>query len=277
VSLLTVQDLSVRIGGRALVSDVQLTVGPGELLGLIGPNGAGKSTVVKAVAQLLPYHGEIWLDGQPARHLGSRARARRLAYLSQEDQVQWPITVQELVALGRYPHRAPWAGGDGPADLAAVEQALRAADVWELRRRRADQLSGGERARARLARVLAVQAPLILADEPVAALDPRHQLEVMALLRAHCAVGGGAVVVLHDLTLASRFCDRLLLLDQGLPVAAGAVDAVLTESNLAAVYGVAAVTGVHEGQTYIVPWALGDASGEGNAERNAGVKANDSF
>jgi iron complex transport system ATP-binding protein len=202
-----------------------------------------------------------------------------MAYLSQEDQVQWPISVQELVALGRYPHRTPWAGGDGPADRAAVEQALRAADVWQLRGRRADQLSGGERARARLARVLAVQAPLILADEPVAALDPRHQLEVMTLLRAHCAAGGGAVVVLHDLTLASRFCDRLLLLDHGLPVAAGPVDAVLTTDNLARVYGVAAVTGVHQGQTYIVPWALNGAVGGGNtsADRNTGMNANASF
>ncbi|MBK1629593.1 ABC transporter [Thiohalocapsa halophila] len=274
-SLLSVTGLSVHLGGRALVQEVDLRVEHGEILGLIGPNGAGKSTVVKAVAQVLPHQGEIRLDGQRIARLGARARARRLAYLSQDDQVQWPITVAELVALGRYPHRSGWGGAPGAGDLAAVDAAMQAADVWSLRRRRADQLSGGERARARLARVLAVQAPLVLADEPVAALDPRHQLEVMALLRGHCADGGGAIVVLHDLTLASRFCDRLLLLDRGEPVATGAVDAVLAPANLRAVYGIDAVTGVHAGQSYIVPWSLEedavrqpDESGSQNANAN---------
>ncbi|WP_462328696.1 ABC transporter ATP-binding protein [Thiohalocapsa halophila] len=257
-SLLSVAGLSVHLGGRALVEEVDLRVERGEILGLIGPNGAGKSTVVKAIAQVLPHQGEIRLDGQRIGRLDARARARRLAYLSQDDQVQWPITVAELVALGRYPHRSGWGGAPGAGDRAAVDAAMQAADVWSLRGRRADQLSGGERARARLARVLAVQAPLVLADEPVAALDPRHQLEVMALLRGHCADGGGAIVVLHDLTLASRFCDRLLLLDRGRPAAAGPVDEVLIPAHLRAVYGIAAVTGRHRGQTYIVPWERDD-------------------
>jgi iron complex transport system ATP-binding protein len=257
VSLVAVQRLSVALGGRVLINGLDLRVEAGELLGLIGPNGAGKSTAVKAIAQLLPYTGEVRLGEDPAWRLRPRHRARMLAYLSQDDRVQWPIRVSELVALGRYPHRAGWGGGLGAADWAAVERALRAADVWTLRGRRADQLSGGERARVRLARVLAVEAPLVLADEPVAALDPRHQLEVMALLRRHCSTarGGGAIVVLHDLTLAGRFCDRLVLLDQGQPVASGNVDRVLSAENLRTVYGIEAVTGRHGGQTYILPWA----------------------
>ncbi len=267
MSLLSVQALAVQLGARAVVKDVDLHLDASELLGLIGPNGAGKSTLLKAIAQLLPYRGLVQLDGHPLRRLGARARARRMAYLSQDNQVHWPIRVEELVALGRHPYGSGWSGGGhggGRArDLAAIEAALRAADLWTLRERRADQLSGGERARVRLARVLAVQAPLILADEPVAALDPRHQLDVMDLLHSHCAGGGAAIVVLHDLTLASRFCERLLLLDQGRPVAAGTVGEVLTVANLRRVYGIEAIRGTHQGQDYIVPWAR-DAVQAGN-------------
>jgi iron complex transport system ATP-binding protein len=256
VSLLSVHGLEVSLGRREVVKQVTLLSAAGELLGLIGPNGAGKSTVIKAIAQIVPHRGEVRMSGRAVGWLDARERARRMAYLSQDDQVQWPIRVHELVALGRHPYRSAWGGGLGRQDAQAVEAAMHAADVFMLRERRVDQLSGGERARARLARVLAVQAPLILADEPVAALDPRHQLEVMDLLRAHCDAGGGAIVVLHDLTLASRFCDRLLLLDRGLPVAVGRVDAVLTTQNLRQVYGIEALTGVHAGQTYVLPWAL---------------------
>ena len=258
MSLLSVQGLKVRLGGRSVVADVDLQLAAGELLGLIGPNGAGKSTVVKAIAQLLPYAGEVRLDGRGVRRLGARERARRMAYLGQDNEVQWPILVQELVALGRHPYRSGWGGVSSATDLEPVEAAMRAADVWTLRERRADQLSGGERARARLARVLAVRSPLILADEPVAALDPRHQLDVMDLLKAHCRNGGAAIVVLHDLTLASRFCDRLLLLDRGQPVAAGPIDEVLTANTLRRVYGIEVITGMHQGQAYIVPWARND-------------------
>jgi iron complex transport system ATP-binding protein len=262
VNLLEVSGLSVRLGGRTLVDSADLRVEAGQFVGLIGPNGAGKSTVVKAVLQILPYQGEVRFRGRRLRELPTRERAQNLAYLSQEDRVQWPITVEELVALGRYPHRsawrvgpfADWRFGASDADRRAVEQALAAADVEALRARRADQLSGGERARARLARVLAVEAPLLLADEPVAALDPRHQLEVMSVLRDHCKAGGGGIVVLHDLTLASRFCDRLVLLDQGRVVAAGGVETVLSEANLAAVYGIEAVAGHRGGERYVVPW-----------------------
>jgi iron complex transport system ATP-binding protein len=270
VSLLSVHDLSVRIGARTLVDGVDLDVGNGELIGLIGPNGAGKSTVIKAIVGLVAHRGEVLYRGEQLARLSSSGRARAVSYLSQENQVQWPITVRELVELGRYPHRIGWGGRweteavarAAEADGVIIERALRAADVWELRSRRADQLSGGERARARLARVLAVGAPLLLADEPVAALDPRHQLEVMALLRGHCDAGGGAIVVLHDLTLASRFCDRLVLLHRGRRVAAGAIQAVLSAERLHSVYGVEAVTGRHAGQHYVVPWACTTSGGE---------------
>lgn len=257
MSLLEIEGLEVRLGGKTRLRDLSLRVGAGELVGLIGPNGAGKSTLVRAVAQLLPYRGRIRLDGRNLARLPARERARQLGYLSQGDEVQWPISVEDLIALGRHPYRGSWwRGGGSPRadDRAAIEAALRATDIAELRHRRVTELSGGERARARLARVLAVGASLILADEPVAALDPRHQIQVMTLLRAHCDRGGSLILVLHDLTLASRFCNRLLLLDRGEPIALGTPREVLTPENLRDVYGIRAVTGEHRRQEYVLPW-----------------------
>jgi iron complex transport system ATP-binding protein len=258
VSRLELVDVAVQLGGRTLVHELSFQVGAGELVGLIGPNGAGKSTLIKAIAQLLPYRGSIRLNGESLERIPARERARRLAYLSQDDRVQWPISVADLVALGRHPYRGGWwrgAGQTSEADRHAIESAMRATDVWSLRARASDTLSGGERARVRLARALAVEAPLLLADEPVAALDPRHQLEVMELLRAQAHQGASVIVVLHDLTLASRFCDRLLLLHEGRTVATGTVETVLSADHLRLVYGIGAVVGEHQGQRYLVPWS----------------------
>ena len=267
MNLLALEGLSVLLGGQPLLKDIDLKIERGELFGLIGPNGAGKSTLVKAMMQLLPYSGQVCLAGQSLAGMSARARARRLAYLSQDDRLQWPISVRNLVALGRHPYRGSWwrgglpgiSRGDVEADDRAIEEALHATDIWSLRERRADELSGGERARARLARVLAVEAEVLLADEPVAALDPMHQLRVMELLRGRCQQGQTVVVVLHDLTLASRFCDRLLLLNQGYAVASGRVETVLSPEHLASVYGVHAIIGEHQDgdrmHRYIVPWA----------------------
>ncbi len=266
MSRLDVQGVAVRLGGRTRLQTQDLTVDGGQMLGLIGPNGAGKSTLVKAIAQLVAHRGECCLAGEVLERLPARERARKLAYLSQDDRLQWPIAVRDLVALGRHPYQGSWwrGGAASVEDQRAIETALRATDVWDLRARRADTLSGGERARARLARVLAVEARLLLVDEPVAALDPRHQLSAMTLLRSQCTAGAAVIVVLHDLTLASRFCDRLLLLDGGAAVASGSVDEVLSDQHLRRVYGIRALTGAHGAERYIVPWAI-DARSDSNA------------
>jgi iron complex transport system ATP-binding protein len=259
VTELRIQNVSVRFGKRTPLHPLTTELKGGELLGLIGPNGAGKSTLLKAIAQLLPHSGQCRLDDASLERLSARERSRCLAYLAQADQLQWPISVRDLVALGRHPFRGSWwrgAGRPSAEDESAIEAALRAADVDTLRDRRIDTLSGGERARARLARVLAVQAPLLLVDEPVAALDPRHQLGGMAVLRDQCDAGAVVIVVLHDLTLASRFCDRLLLLDRGEVIADGAIDTVLTDDKLHQVYGIQAVRSTHAGRPYILPWAI---------------------
>ncbi|QTX21970.1 ABC transporter ATP-binding protein [Comamonas aquatica] len=266
---LSVESLQVAWRGQACVQDLSFQVQSGELLALIGPNGAGKSTVLRALAQLLPHQGRVLLDGEDLARLAPHQRARRLAYLAQGDQVAWPLQVRDFVALGRLPHQGRWRlASASKTDQNAVDAALSAMHLTDMAERHLHALSGGERARARLARAMAVQAPLLLADEPVAALDPYHQLSVMELLRAQCNAGHAVVVVLHDLTLASRFCDRVLLLQGGRAVACGAPRHVLTPAHLQRVYQVQAMHGEHESQGYVLPWRCGP----GTEPSGAGVR-----
>ncbi|MDO6461727.1 ABC transporter ATP-binding protein [Granulosicoccaceae sp. 1_MG-2023] len=248
---LELQKLTVSSGGRTLVNGVSASVPCGGLLGVIGPNGSGKSTLLRAVAQLLEFDGSVSFNGTALGTLTRQARAREIAYLAQDGAVAWPMRVGEFVSLGRLPHRGV---SDSNTSREAVASALAAMELESLSLRRMDQLSGGERARARLARALAVDAPLLLADEPVAALDPYHQLNVMRLLRQQSERGRCIAVVLHDLTLTSRFCDQVLLMSGGSAVAFGDVRAVLTPANIQAVYQVNMISGEHEQQPYVIPW-----------------------
>lgn len=227
--LLSVRDLAM----ADRLTGVSFDIRPGECVGLIGPNGAGKSTLLKTALGLLPGQGHSsLLDVSPA------VRARHVAYLPQSHDVAWPITVEMLVMLGRQPHLAPGHRA-GAADRAVVRDALRAVGLTGLRHRPATELSGGQRVLALVARLLAQQAPLILADEPVAGLDPRAQLQVMHLLMRHARHTGHAVVAsLHDLSLAQRCCDRLILLRAGRLLADGPPDHVLTDDNLQRAFGV---------------------------------------
>ena len=250
------EDMAVRFGAFSALDGVTLALAPGELVGLIGPNGSGKSTLLRALLGLQPLAaGRVTVDGTPRDHVDRRQLARRLAYLPQGGEAQWPLDVYNLVALGRLPHRAPWRG-PGPADHAAVERALARTATTHLARRTVSSLSGGERLRVHLARVLAGEPATLLADEPVAALDPYHQLAAMGLLRDHAAQGHGVLVVLHDLTLAARFCHRLVLLAEGRVVADGPPPAVLTAAHLAAAYHIGIHAGDHEGEHYVIPWSI---------------------
>ncbi|MEW7981834.1 MAG: ABC transporter ATP-binding protein [gamma proteobacterium symbiont of Phacoides pectinatus] len=242
MSLLKGSAVCVTLGDHPVLRGVDIELRSGELLGLIGPNGAGKSTLLRALAGLQVLHGgAVALDGVPLERSGPQLRARAMAYLAQNGEAHWPIEVERLVALGRTPHLTPWQR-PGDKDRAAVLRALEQTDTLGLRERLFTTLSGGERMRVLLARALAVQPRVILADEPVAALDPAHQLEVMALLRAHCEGGGAALVVLHDLTLGGHFCHRLQLLHQGRALAEGRPDEVLTRENLERAYGITPTT-----------------------------------
>jgi iron complex transport system ATP-binding protein len=227
-----------------------VTLERGELLGIIGPNGAGRSTLVAALAGLRELAaGSVVLDDQELSALSARERAQRIAYLPQLSEVSWPIAVERLVELGRLPHLQLRARMN-EADHAAVSRALELTDTFTLRERSVATLSGGERARAMLARALATQSAYLVADEPVAHLDPRYQRSVFACLRAAAREGAGVVVVLHDLSLALQFCDRLVLLHVGKISADGPPEEVINAPSTHAAFALRPVrVQAHTGET----------------------------
>jgi len=238
------ENLSLKIGDAVILQQLDVQLTGGELLGLIGPNGAGKSSLLRLLAGLQkPHTGKITLNNQDLSALDNRQRAKTIGYLPQQATAHWPLQVERLVTLGRLPHHQNWQGLQ-EADRHAIQNAMQQAEVTHLAKRTVTSLSGGERLRVMLARVFAGKPNIILADEPIASLDPYHQLHTMELLREHCNRGGSAVIVLHDLNLAARFCDQLFLLHQGKLISQGKVTDVLTENNLASVYGIK--TRLHE-------------------------------
>lgn len=232
-----IETLGVSLGKRTVLQDVSASFAPGTLTGIVGPNGAGKSTLARAMLALVPATGRVLIDDADARSLPRADLAKRIAYLPQGQTLHWPLSVERLVGLGRLPHLGPMSRV-AEGDAAAIQRAMSRADVTVLRDRIATELSGGERARVLLARALAVEAPGLIADEPLASLDPGHQIDVMDLLQTEARAGALVIAVLHDLTMAARYCDRLLLIDRGTVVADGPPVEVLTPANLRAVYGI---------------------------------------
>lgn len=248
---IAIDALSVHLGKRPVLDGISATLDPGHLIGVIGPNGAGKSTLVRAILGLTKIaSGSVRIDDLTA--LPPRDLARRIAYLPQGQTLHWPLSVERLVALGRLPHLAPLSRMS-TADETIITEALNRADITHLAKRNAIELSGGERARVLLARALAVGASALIADEPLASLDPGHQIDVMALLRREADAGGLVIAVLHDLSMAARYCDRLLLIDGGKLVADGSPAEVLTAERLATVYGIRADIICENGRSMIVP------------------------
>ncbi len=237
---LSVRGITVIAGRTTLVRDVSFDLIPGELIALIGPNGAGKTTLLRAALGLLKrFGGQALLGERDTRALAPRERARRIAYLPQLRPLVWPQAVRDVVALGRFSHGAV-PGNLSRADAEAVDAAIEVCDLTHLRERSAATLSGGERARMHCARALAARAPLLLADEPIASLDPRHQFQVMELIRTFVDEGGGALIVLHDVGLARRFADRFLWMKDGEIVADGTVPETLDPERMESVFGVRA-------------------------------------
>jgi iron complex transport system ATP-binding protein len=253
--LLTARGLGVRLAGRVVLKDVSLALSPGHLVALVGPNGAGKTTLLRALAGLIPSEGEIQISGEALSSLPLRERAKRFGYLPQGHVVHWPLPARDIVALGRYPHGATDPARLSPRDADAVLRAMQAVDVMEFSDRRVTELSGGERSRVALARALAVEAPVILADEPTASLDPRHQIDVMKNLRATADKGVLVIVVTHDLGLAARFADHVLVLREGQLVSQGAPAEALSEQVMADVFRISAYRAEYQREAVIVPWA----------------------
>lgn len=231
--------VTVKRRGVNVLDDVSLSAERGQLMALVGPNGAGKSTLIKTVLGLLKAEsGAVWVGDAAVEMLSPTARARAMAYLPQDRSLAWSMTGGDLVALGRYAWGAAAYDRLPPADRAQVDLALTQASASHLKDRLVHDLSGGEQARLHLARALASNAPILLADEPIASLDPRHQLEAMSVLRRQ--VDGGATVIcaLHDLDLARRCADQIAVLDRGRLRIAAAPDQALSDEILADVFGV---------------------------------------
>jgi len=254
-AFLTARGLNVTLAGRLVLHDVSLTLSSGHLVALVGPNGAGKTTLLRALAGLVPSEGAIEVGGAALSSLSLRERARRFGYLPQGHVVHWPLAARDIVALGRYPHGATDPARLTPKDTEAVLRAMQATDVVEFSERRVTELSGGERSRVALARVLAVEAPVILADEPTASLDPRHQFDVMKSLRASADKGVLVIVVTHDLGLAARFADTVLVLSDGRLVSQGAPAEALSEKIMGDVFRISAYRAEYQREAVIVPWA----------------------
>ncbi|KZY34646.1 ABC transporter [Roseovarius sp. HI0049] len=233
MTLLTLTDLSVSLRGRDVFRDVTLSIGEGELVGLIGPNGAGKTTLMRAALGLLPFTGTSSLAG-----LSPTERARQVAWMPQSREIAWPVSVEDVVMLGRMPHQATRRPSD--ADRERTDAVLDWMELTDMRHRAATRLSGGEQARVLIARALAQDTPLLMADEPVAGLDPAHQISTMQTFAKLAESGKSVLVSLHDLSLAARHCTRIVMLGEGGVVADGAPAEVLTPERLAHVFHITA-------------------------------------
>lgn len=256
MNLLTANHISLQLSDRQIISRISVQLNPNEFVGLIGPNGAGKSSLLRILAGLNRHHqGEVFLQHNNELELISKIpapmRAKFLAYLAQHETPAWPVSVKNLVGLGR----SPWNSSVNlnEQDEQAVQSALQMTDLMELSDRSVNELSGGELQRVLLARVFAGNPQLIIADEPIAALDLYHQLHIMELLYSHALQGGAVLAALHDLSLAARFCSRLILMHHGKIIAEGQPVEVLTPENLAQVYGIKAHVDCRDDGVVIVP------------------------
>jgi iron complex transport system ATP-binding protein len=236
--MIRAHDLTLSLGGRAILARLSADFVKGEVIVIVGPNGAGKSTLLASLAGLIkPDAGTITLDNIAIGAMPARERASRIAFLAQTPEIAWDVDVRTFVGLGRTPHLGAF--GPSAQDEAAIDAAIAGAGLEPFARRTVTRLSGGERARALIARGLAGETDWLLADEPLTGLDPGHALDALALFRslAHDR-GKGVIVTLHDLNLAARFADRVLVLNAGELVIEGYPEVALTPETLSAVYGV---------------------------------------
>jgi iron complex transport system ATP-binding protein len=248
-------NVSVTLGGMDVVREVSVALEPGQVTGLLGPNGAGKSTLMRAMAGQLEHHGTVTLGGEPVDAMDEATRARHIAWLPQTRQVSWALSVESLVALGRLPWHG-WRRTRSATDQQICRAAMQMMDVEGLASRPVTELSGGEQARVLMARAVAQDTPVLLADEPAAGLDPAHQMSMMAALRQLAGKGRTVLVSLHDLSLAARWCDRIVVMKDARLAATGLPGDVMTQAMLRDVYGINAEIGHDRCGLWLAPTGL---------------------
>lgn len=237
---LTVEGIGLARGGKTILAGASFTAPHAQVTGLVGPNGAGKSSLLTALLGLVPARGRATFDGEDLRTMPRRERARLAAYVEQSASTEERLSVRDVVALGRIPFETDWASGPSAQDDAIVAAAMADTGMSDFADRRFNTLSGGEQQRVQVARALAQQPRLLLLDEPTSHLDIAAQLHLLSLLRRRAAAGATILIVLHDLNLAARFCDRLVILQAGRTLAEGAPHEVLTPARILQTWGVAA-------------------------------------
>lgn len=256
MTLIEAHGLVVEREARRSLDDVDFNLRAGEIVGVVGPNGAGKTTLLRALLGLQETDaGEVKFEGAPILKLSRGKLAQAIGYLPQGAAFHWPLTVERAVSLGRFPHQPPLFGMTAE-DSCAIQRAMETAGISEFATRRVDRLSGGERMRVHLARLLAGRHRGIIADEPITSLDAKYQLHFLSVLKRQAATGIGVLITLHDLSLATRYCDRLVVLKDGRVVANDVPEAALDDATLAAVFEVRAERLHTADGTSIVPTQL---------------------
>ncbi|MEM6537702.1 MAG: ABC transporter ATP-binding protein [Pseudomonadota bacterium] len=251
---INLRNIGVSLGKTPILRNLTASFQAGTLVGVVGPNGAAKTTLLRAIATLVPLDGgHIEIDGKDVSALSPPQIARSISYLPQRGRINWNLKVHDVVALGRHQHQRTLFGRDA-GHAPALQNAISETGLNDLVDRDIYSLSGGELSRVFLARALAVEAPILLADEPTSSLDPYNQLQTLDILRNRAKAGTCIIVVLHDMALAMRFCDRVVLMKSGSIVADGVPKDVLTEEAIRSVYGVSTLTGYDNGQHWVIPW-----------------------
>lgn len=236
--MISIKNLTAGYGAKTILKDLNVQAGKGQFIALLGPNGSGKSTLLKAISGIIePNSGQIEVGGLNIRSLSRRARAKMIAYLTQGREAAPGLEVSDILEIGRAPFRGRL-GKLSSVDGLAIERAASRTEVERFKTRKFETLSGGEQARVLLARALALEAPVLLADEPIAALDPFYQISTMEILQEEARSGKLVIAALHDLALASQFADQVWLLSEGLLAAAGPPQDALTAKTLKAVFNI---------------------------------------
>lgn len=253
---ISVQNINVSFGSVKALKNISLCMERGRFYGILGPNGSGKTTLLKSIAKnLKPQRGTVFVNGADVDKMKAKELAKELAYMYQNTDTQCDYSVTDVVLMGRNPYLRRFQT-EGPMDREIAMKAMKATNVWQLKDRRINEISGGERQRAFVARALVQDTDIVLLDEPVSHLDLQHQIEVLDIARKMAGKQRTVVAVLHDLNLASTYCDYLILLKEGAIIAKGEPDKVLTEEIIEEVYGIKPyiVRGVNNNRPYIIPF-----------------------